>query len=128
MKTKLTSGYFNYYQTDGSVAGIKLATFKGINASNGYKIDYVRYVPSAINFIIGRFIYWSDRKNKPQESIIITNKDLAKSIGCHEVHASKVMNQIKDLFSLTFERQGNRGGARRIRLNKAFIEFLKVFS
>lgn len=128
MKKKLTSGYFKYYQPDGSTAGIKLSTFKGINVVNSYRIDYVRYVPSAINFIIGRFIYWSDRKNKPQESIIITNKDLANSIGCHEIHASKVMNQIKDLFSLDFERHGNRGGARRIKLNKAFIEFMKVFS
>ncbi len=128
MQAKLTSGYFRYYQEDGSLAGIKLATFKNIDAANGYKLDYVRYAPVAVNFIIGRFIYWSNRKNKPQDSIIITNKDLAKTIGCHEVHASEVMNRIRDLFDLEFIRQGNRGGSRRIKLNKAFIEFLKVFT
>jgi hypothetical protein len=38
------------------------------------------------------------------------------------------MKQIKRLFGLEMYREPNRGGARRVKLNRAFIEFLKVFT
>ncbi len=129
--SKITNGYVTYHLPDGSKSDVKLVTFKGINAANGYNLDYVRFVPLAVNFMIGRFIYWTNiygKSSKDAETILLSNKDLAKNIGCNEDHAQIVMSQIKRLFGLEMYREPNRGGARRVKLNRAFIEFLKVFT
>jgi len=125
---KLTSGYINYFQIDGSTAGIKVVAFKNINPANTFKLDYVRYIAKAINYMVSSFVYWSDRKNKPVDNIILTNKSLAKNLDCSVSHAAYVITQIKDLFNMNFTRQKYRGGARTIKLNKTFIDFMKIYS
>ncbi|MBN2605276.1 MAG: hypothetical protein JXR62_05545 [Bacilli bacterium] len=125
---KLKSAYINYIQPDGSTAGIKLNTFKGIDAQNSYKIGYVRHIPNSVNYVIGLIAYWSNRYNKPADSAIVTDHRMSKAIGCSKSHASYILTQIKDLFNLEFTRQKYQGGARTIQLNKQFIDFLKIYS
>ena len=125
---KLTSGYINYYLQDGSTAGIRVASFKNIDPRNSYKLEHRRYVSAAINFIVGSFVYWSDRYNKPVESIIMTDMNLAKNIGCSVDHANRLINQIEDLFTMNFTRAKYRGGARTVKLNKTFIDFIKIYT
>jgi hypothetical protein len=54
--TKITNRYVTYHLPNESTSDVKLVTFKGIKATNGYNLDYVRFVPLAVNFMIGRFI------------------------------------------------------------------------
>jgi hypothetical protein len=124
---KLTEAYIGYYSL-GMPAGFKVKTFRKINAANSYKLDRVHYVSNAFNFIIGRVVYFSQYKNKPVREIIVTGKDLAKNIGCHPSHAAYVLNSLKELFNLEFDRKGNHHGARTIRINKNMIDFLKIYS
>ena len=125
---KLTSGYINYFKTDGSTAGIKVVAFKNINPANSFQLDYVRFIAKGINYMISSFVYWSDRNNRPVDHVILTNKSLAKNIDCSVSHAAYVITQIKELFNMDFTRQKYRGGARTIKLNKTFIDFMKVYS
>lgn len=125
---KLTNGYVNYLNLDGSYHGIKLATFKGINITNAYKTDYNRYVANAINFVIARFIYFGKRKNQTQSSVIITDKELSKFIGCSRGHAHFVFEQLKTLFNLEYTRAKYRGGARTISLSLQLIDFMKSYT
>lgn len=125
---KLTSGYINYFRADGSTAGIKVVAFKNINPANSFQLDYVRFIAKGINYMISSFVYWSNRNNKPVDHIILTNKSLAKNIDCSVSHAAYVITQIKELFTMDFTRQKYRGGARTIKLNKTFIDFMKVYS
>lgn len=125
---KLTSGYINYFQADGSTAGIKVVAFKNINPANSFQLDYVRFIAKGINYMISSFVYWSNRNNRPVDHVILTNKSLAKNIDCSVSHAAYVITQIKELFNMDFTRQKYRGGARTIKLNKTFIDFMKVYS
>lgn len=122
----LTEAYIGY-QSDQHVAGIKIKTFKNLNATNAYTVDYVRYVANAYNFILGRFAYFSRLKNRPVSEIIVTDADLSKNIGCHVKHSSVVLNQLKSLFDLNFE-QKSRFGARYITSSEKFIKFLSIFT
>ncbi len=125
---KLTSGYINYQLNDESTAGIRVASFKKIDPVNSYKLKHRRYISNAINYIVGSLVYWSDRYNKPQDSVIITDSNLAKNIGCSKFHANKLMNQIEDLFTMNFTRAKYRYGARTVKLNKTFIDFIKIYT
>lgn len=125
---KLTSTYIEYVTPEGETNGIKLKTFKGINATNSYSVGYVRHIAGALNYIIGSAAYWSKRKNTPQSSAIVTDLTLSKYIGCSESHASYLVAQIRDLFSMEFTRQKYQGGARTINLNKQLIDFLKIYN
>ena len=125
---KITSGYINYYLNNDSTDGIKVSSFKNVDPINSYKLDHRRFISAAINFILGSFVYWGDRNNKPQNSIIVTDKNLAKMIGCSKDHAWRVMDRIEVLFDMNFTRQKYRGGSRTVKLNKNFVDFLKIYT
>jgi len=125
---KIKSAYIGYESPDGSKFGIRVKTFKNISSDNSYSIDYVRNSAKAFNFIIGRFAYWSQRKNVAQSSVIIVDKDLSKYIQNSRSNAAYVLLKLRDLFNLKFTRQKSRGGARTITLNKQVIDFMKVYS
>lgn len=130
---KFKEAYLNYVGPEGTVSGIKLKTFKGIDAKNSYHVDYIGFVASAVNYVVGLMAYHSNKENKFNDdpkanTVIMTSQNLAKAIGCSHQHASYVLTQLKELFNLEFTRQKWRGGARTITLNKQFIEFLKIYS
>ena len=125
---KLTSGYINYYLDDSSTAGIRVASFKKIDPQNAYTLKHRRFISNAINFMIGSFVYWSDRYNKSQSTILMTDKNLAKNIGCSVDHAFRLMERIEELFTMDFTRAKWRGGSRTIKLNKTFIDFIKIYT
>ncbi|MDA3860352.1 MAG: hypothetical protein PF445_03915, partial [Melioribacteraceae bacterium] len=78
----LKSGYINYFLADSSTAGIRVASFKNIDPQNAYTLKHRRFISNAVNLMVGTFVYWSDRYNRPQNTIIMTDNYLAKSIGC----------------------------------------------
>lgn len=120
--------YIEYVTPEGEVKGIKLKTFKGINPKNSYNVGYVRHIAGTLNYIIGSAAYWSKRHNTPQKSVIVTDSTISKFVGCSESHASYLVAQIRDLFSMEFTRQKYQGGARTINLNKQLIDFLKIYN
>ena len=122
----ITEAYIGYH-TNSDVQGMKIKTFKNLNAANAYDIDYVRYIANAYNFILGRFAYFSRRANKPVSEIIVTDADLSRNIGCHVKHSSVVLNQLKALFDLSFERKSHFG-ARYITNNEKMVKFLTMFT
>lgn len=107
---------------------IKIRAMKNVNPVGAYRIDYVRFIANAFNFMLGRFAYFSSINNRPIREIIVTDSDMAKSIGCHPKHSSVVLKQMRDIFDLKFERMEHRGGARKIKLNDTVIDFLHVFN
>lgn len=115
------------YKDEHDYDGIKIKSFKNLNPVNAYDIDYVRYIANAFNFLLGRFAYFSKRYNKPAKQVIISDYDLAKNIGCHVKHSSVVLNQLKELFDLEFERTTTYG-ARSITINKHLIDFLNIYT
>jgi hypothetical protein len=124
----LKSGYINYFLADSSTAGIRVASFKNIDPQNAYTLKHRRFISNAVNLMVGTFVYWSDRYNRPQNTIIMTDNYLAKSIGCSVDHAFRLMNRIEELFSMDFTRAKYHGGSRTIKLNKTFIDFLKIYT
>ncbi len=125
---KITSAYISYDLDNGSTAGVRVASFKNINPVNSFKLSHRRHIGGAVNYIVSLFAYWSDRKGKPVDRVIVTDKLLAQNIGCSKSHAFIVANQIKVLFNMEFTRQKYRGGARSVRLNKTFIDFIKIYT
>lgn len=125
---KLTSGYINYHLEDATTCGIRVASFKKIDPTNAYKISHRRYISAAINYMVGSFVYWSDRYNKPVDSIILTDMNLSKNIGCSKDHAFRLMDRIEELFTMDFTRAKYRFGARTVKLNKTFIDFIKIYT
>ena len=139
---KIKDAYIGYRLVDGSEAGIMLHTMKNVNPMNSYKLDYVRYIANAFNFLLGRVAYYNKTNNFKIsafakktgrtdgyiDTVIITDKDLANNIGCSVNHSSIVMGQIRDLFGLEVKREKYRGGARTIRMNAQLIDFLKVYT
>lgn len=122
------SAYIGYHLNDDETAGFRIKTFKNINSRNSYTVGYVHHVSRTFNFLLGRLVYFSQLYNKPVSEVIITGKDLAKNINCHKSHAAYVLNSLKEIFNLEFDRHGNFHGARTIRINKNIIDFLKVYS
>lgn len=126
---KLKEAYIGYIDHDGTPRGIKLATLKpGMKASNVYNLDYIHFIANALNFIMGRIMYFSDRNNKPVSEVIITDDMLAEYIGCHPNHSPRILKSLKNIFGLKYTRQHFKGGARTITINRTLIDFMGIFS
>jgi len=126
---QLKEAYIGYIDHDGTPRGIKLATIKsGMKASNVYSLDYIHFIANALNFIIGRIMYFLDRNNRPISEVIITDDMLAEYIGCHPNHSPRVLKSLKDIFGLKYTRQHFKGGARTITINRTLIDFMGIFS
>jgi|GEM_PF-7054492 len=129
--TKLTNGYVTYHMPNGTTSDVMFHTFKNIDAVNGYRVDRAaRYAVNAVNFIIGRFIFWKNVHGTSEKGnlVIISNKDMAKNIGCSTRHVRNVFRSLERIFGLETYFEPGKGEARKVKLNRAFVEFFKVFN
>lgn len=125
----LTSTYINYYTEEtGEISGIRLITLNGKDSKIFYKTDYNTYIPNAINYILGLLGHFGNKRSKPEAHVFVSNKLLTKNIGVSYSHASKVMDQIEDIFQLDISHDKGRGRSRTVKITKTFIDFMKVFS
>lgn len=122
------------YMPHGSTApedkgGVKLSIIKTDikQPENMYNLKYVRYAANAFSYMIGLQMHLSKRFSKQVDRVIVADNQLAKYIGCHPKHSSKVIKQIIGIFDLEYRRLPEQGGAREIVINDRVIEFLKIY-
>lgn len=126
---KLKSTYVKYYDDHtGEENEIKLVTHNSNDARIFYKTDYNTYISNAINYIIGTFAWANKIRNRPQSHVYISNKNLAKNIGCSYGHASYIMDQLKEIFNLVVTNERGRSKAREVKLSKTLIDFTQIYS
>lgn len=126
---RLKEAYIGYMNSDNIKCGVKIKVLHSkLDPQNFNKLDYIRYVSNAFSYMISLQAYWSNRYNRHEETIIVSDENLADAIGCHVKHSSKVLKQLQKIFKLDFKRLPERGGAREITINERVIEFMKVYN
>lgn len=126
---RLKESYVGYLNNDNIKCGVKIKVLHSkLDPRNMNKLDHVRYVSNAFAYMLSLLAYWSDRNNRHESTVIISDEQLADNIGCHPKHSYKVINKLQEIFNLDIRRLPEKGGAREITINERVIEFLKIYN